>query len=91
MTNELDEFGPGERGLLIGTEWAKAAIRSNHSADAVEIALEGEVPEEVRRGVLASALRERLVDADAEDAFWRGFVFGVRAFVTEVERGPTPN
>jgi hypothetical protein len=79
-----DEFTPRERGLLIGHAWAQEAASPEAAKRVVE---SGHVPDDVREVVLEpGGMLKRLeasIDPNAEDAFWGGFVHGVRAFVVE--------
>ena len=71
---------PRELGLLSGSTWARQA-----PGEQVELVAEtGKVPPAVVEQILAAGMGDRLAldeDADAELAFWAGFVHAVKATV----------
>jgi hypothetical protein len=83
--DDVDEFNPRERGLMIGRVWAES--QEADPLTALQLAAEGTIPDDVRT-------RERVVDALVEyienpAAFWEGFIHGVRAYLVEqrLQRG----
>jgi hypothetical protein len=78
-----DDLTPRERGLLAGHAWAQHRVSTHDQVK--EVAETGVVPDEVRELVTNVDL------PTADDAFWKGFVHGVRAFVVEVGIGSGPN
>jgi hypothetical protein len=78
MADEEMEFTSRERGLLAGHRWAEAQARAHD--DVAEVARTGVAPHDVRASEL-----------DTDDAFWEGFIHGVRAFVVELEIGGGSN
>jgi hypothetical protein len=82
-----DELNPREFGLLIGQMWAEhLPTESDDKRHLAEVLDERRVPDEVRERVMLPDIRERLdgsAEANADAAFWDGFVDGVRAFQDE--------
>ncbi len=78
----MNDYTPRELGLLSGSTWARQA-----PAEQTELVAEtGGVPPAVAEQTLAAGIGDRLAeyeDADAEEAFWAGFVHAVKATVVE--------
>jgi hypothetical protein len=78
-----DEFTPRELGLLAGVDWATVARREH----VTQVAEGGLCPQEVMQVHVSAGMRDRLAEYDdaeaAEDAYWKGFVHGVRTFVVQ--------
>jgi len=79
-----DEFTPRDLGLLAGNSWASHVDREV----AKRVADTAEIPEELRAqtmggGGMSLRLDEYGDDPTIHDAFWRGFVHGVRSFIIE--------
>ena len=74
-----EEYTPRELGLLAGHSWAVGAT-PQAVAEVTEMGL---IPDVVRDRILHAGMRSRIEryadSANAEDAFWRGFIHGVRA------------
>ena len=77
----MNDYTPRELGLLSGGTWARQA----QAEQAELVAKTGDVAPAVVEQTLAAGIADRLVeyDDDAEQAFWAGFVDGVRATVVE--------
>ena len=99
--NEPDEYTPRERGLLLGHALAQKIARGGvaivgGTPGEVLDALAGDppqVPSELYEHIM-DGMAERLADGedpDAEEAFWAGFVHGVRAFLVELQIGTGDN
>ena len=81
-----EEFTPRELGLLAGRDWATVTDREL----VAQVAEGGLVPEEVVEMFVSAGMRDRLAeydDEDAEEAYWEGFLHGVRAFVAQALAG----
>jgi hypothetical protein len=78
-----DEFTPRELGLLAGVGWATVA----RPELVTQVAKGGLCPQEVMQAHVSAGMRDRLAEYDdaqaAEDAYWKGFAQGVRAFVAQ--------
>ncbi len=75
-----DPYTPRERGLVLGQRWMSE--RADVDEHDVERVLAGEIPSGLAEQVVTAELRERLdasESADADEAFWDGFVHGARA------------
>jgi hypothetical protein len=80
MSDYTSDYTPRELGLRSGATWARQA--PGEQADVV--AETGDVPPAVVEQTLAAGIADLLAEyeaADAEEAFWAGFVDGVRANV----------
>jgi len=77
------EFTPRELGLLAGVDWAAVA----RGELVTQVAEGGLCPQEVMQAYVSTGMQDRLAEYDdaeaAEDAYWKGFVHGVRAFVAQ--------
>lgn len=82
MSGYTSDYTPRELGLVSGATWARQA-----PAEQAELVSEtGDVPPAVVEQTLAAGIADRLTEYDADDAeeaFWAGFVHGVRATVVE--------
>ena len=88
MPNE--EFTPRELGLLAGRDWATVTDREL----VAQVAQGGLVPQEVVEIFVSAGMRDRLAESDdeeAEEAYWEGFLHGVRAFVGQALAGAVKN
>ena len=76
----MSDYTPRDLGLMSGATWAGQA-----PAEQTELVAEtGDVPPAVVEQTLAAGIGDRLLeydDADAEEAFWDGFVQAVNATV----------
>ena len=77
----MSDYTPRELGLLTGGTWARQA-----PAEQADLVATGDIPPAVVEQTLAAGMGDRLSEydaADAEEAFWAGFVRGVRATMVE--------